>query len=282
LGRDINATLIHPHPALGDFPHGGYCDLMFYHMISSLGPNRGAAFNLDRFSIPIEPIIRVFSVNANAAYLFEAHVDRGMLLATSLDFSHIGRFPEVSYFFGQLVHYATSARFRPRARLSIEDLMAASWGRLVDFESQPNLRIPGTEFAGGGLERFPNTRVLNRQCNWVYAACTPCNRMELRFRLRRPPARAVQLALEGGNFSDRKDRKNRVDVRMAVNGHVFFEGPNDFPDDDFGEGTFLIERDHFRKGRNTILISNLEPEGPLGDAPFFAVTYLQLQSSDGH
>jgi hypothetical protein len=69
-----------------------------------------------------------------------------------------------------------------------------------------------------------------------------------------------------------------VDVRLAANDYVFFEGPNEFPDDNLGEKTFLIPKEHLKEGRNTLTIWNLEPEGPLGDAPFFAVAHVEFRT----
>lgn len=278
LGTEINATVINAHPALGDFPHGGFCDLLFYHLVSTHAPNIGRGLRLDVFPTPIEPIIRVFSLTGHAAYLFETKVDRGNLLSTSLNFAGaVGVFPEATYLFHQMLQYAASDRFTPRAALTANDLIDTAWRVVVDFQTKSCVRAPGTEFDGGGLERFPQTLILGRRCNWVYAACTPCSKMELHFVLKKLPASGLRLGIEGANFSHRKDRKNRVDLRMAVNERVFSEGPNDFPDDDFGEKTFLISKDHLREGRNTLLISNLEPEGPLGDAPFFAVAYVEFR-----
>ena len=279
LGREINATVIRPHPALGDFPDPGYCDLAFYNLISSVDANRGRAIRLDELGVPIDPIIRVFSERGSAAYLFEAQVGQGRLLATSLDFAgKVGVFPEASYLFGQLLRYCAGDAFQPRAALTMEALTAAAWGPVVDLGPGSSTRFPGTDLADGGLAVFPDARVLGRSCNWVYAACTQCSQMELSFGLRRLPAGPVELVIEGGSFADRHDLAHKVDVRIALNGHVLFEGPNQFPDDAFGELLFPIDAQHLRLGRNTIVISNLEPVGPLGDAPFLAVTALELRS----
>ena len=84
-GRTGNmGTVVRPHPALGDFPHEGWCDLCFVPMIEGALPMDLAAFCPPR----IDPIIRSLGHQLtmdDKAYLFEVRVGRGRLLACSLN-----------------------------------------------------------------------------------------------------------------------------------------------------------------------------------------------------
>lgn len=127
-GIDISATIIDEHPSLYGFPHDGFCDYQFYHLIvntkegaSNLG--RGESINLDKFSARIEPIIRVFSKNANAAYLFEVKVGKGKMLLTTLRFMEtVGESPEATYLLYNLLRYVAGGDFVPRAETSEKEL----------------------------------------------------------------------------------------------------------------------------------------------------------------
>lgn len=139
-GHDINATIINNHPALREFPHDGFCDYQFFHLLvrpretPTWHGGRSAAFYLDQFSARVEPIIRVFSSKGNAAYLFEAKVGAGKLLATTLQFEEmVGQFPEATYLFQSLVDYALSAEFKPQAEVAAGEL-SGSWLDLTKCE----------------------------------------------------------------------------------------------------------------------------------------------------
>lgn len=77
-GANINATIIRDHPLSADFPHDGYCDYQFYNLIGAGG--RGIAF---RNPDGVRPIVEVFHTESRAAYVFEAGVGKGKLLATT-------------------------------------------------------------------------------------------------------------------------------------------------------------------------------------------------------
>src|SRR5206468_1121208 len=77
-------TVIANHPALGDFPHEGFCDLQFLSLLRGVG-----RADLDALPTRITPIIRSITdwrLGASAAYLYEVNVGRGKLMVTTLNF----------------------------------------------------------------------------------------------------------------------------------------------------------------------------------------------------
>ncbi len=84
-----SGTIIAPHPALADFPHDGYCGLPFYALLQY-----APAFVLDDWAPAIRPIIRSidsYKSGRTQAYLFEAAVGRGALLATTLNLFYLNQ-----------------------------------------------------------------------------------------------------------------------------------------------------------------------------------------------
>ena len=76
-------TLIRPHPALGRFPHEGWCDFCFAPLIQGAHAVALDAFRPQR----IEPIIRSIGhmrTMSDKAYMFELGVGQGRLLVCSL------------------------------------------------------------------------------------------------------------------------------------------------------------------------------------------------------
>jgi len=122
------------HPALGDFPHDGFPDLQMHALLEG-----ASAFPLDsawRERVPAQgasPIVgglvmtRDRSARRNivspVAHLLELQVGRGKLLISTLNFR--GRlddaYPGAVYALSQLLKYASSDRFNPDFRLSLED-----------------------------------------------------------------------------------------------------------------------------------------------------------------
>lgn len=124
-------TIVRPHPALEGFPHEGFADLQFYNLVQGAG-----ALTLDAAPRGQAPIIDAVRTAAgwlskekaltHSAFLVEAQVGRGRLLATTLnvraqlDDAH----PEVVWLFERLVRYARSGQFAPRETLTWAQLEA--------------------------------------------------------------------------------------------------------------------------------------------------------------
>jgi beta-galactosidase len=125
------ATRIAEHPAMGDFPHRGACDLQFYHLLE-----RAMPLVLEGIAQKVAPIISVIRTTSSflskrkdlsyGAYLLEARVGAGRLLLSSLSLSEplaSGR-PEAVHLCDRVLRYATGADFRPRTTLEPADLPA--------------------------------------------------------------------------------------------------------------------------------------------------------------
>ena len=111
-------TVIRDHPALGSFLHDGWCDFCFIPLLHGSRPLDLSVFGVGR----IEPIIRsighMLSMD-DKAYLFEARVGRGRLLAASLCLDTVYDFsPAARYFLGALVRYISKPKRDCRNRIS--------------------------------------------------------------------------------------------------------------------------------------------------------------------
>jgi hypothetical protein len=272
-GANINATIIRDHSLLADFPHDGYCDYQFYNLIGAGGG--GSALKVPS---RLHPIVEVFNTDSRAAYLFEARVGKGKLLATTFRFAEtVSGFPESAYLFSLLLDYAGGSAFLPQARLTADDIEKFGFAGYVvlDLARGERARIRGACLSGGGLAKYPDSTVGGRRCNWVYAASTPYHTMTLQFKLTEAPSHDLALAVEGAHYPAAGGDK--VDIRIAVNGSTLVEGPSEFPTGRFGLRQYRIARELLQEGMNTLSISNLEPKGPAGDAPFFAVDFLEFR-----
>jgi len=115
-------TIVRTHPALGGFPHEGWCDLEWFEMIEGatavhhVGP-------LAR----VEPIIQAIDLpmrHLTRSLLFELQVGQGKLLATSLDLSPevLRQSPAARYLKRCLTRYALGDQFHPQARMTRAEL----------------------------------------------------------------------------------------------------------------------------------------------------------------
>ena len=118
-----SGTVIRNHPALGRFPHDGWCDLQFYGLIED-----APVINLDKWPVRIDPIIRSinnYQLGIQRAYLCEARVGQGALLTTTFNFKPlrgIGRYyceVENTYLFDQLLRYIMGPDFKPAAEVPV-------------------------------------------------------------------------------------------------------------------------------------------------------------------
>ncbi len=130
---------IRSHAALGDFPHDGFIDFQFYHLIDDCDK-----ISLDEFPVPLDPIIQgvdkgvrdrfdVFKFQLldlvpaytlrKFAYLFELRVGKGRLLVSAFNFTGVNNdVPESCYLLEQLLRYVTSESFQPKHSLPLEEL----------------------------------------------------------------------------------------------------------------------------------------------------------------
>jgi len=122
-------TMLAEHPALGDFPHRGFCDLQFYSLLERAKP-----LALEKVAQRVTPILSVIRTTSSflskrkdlsyGAYLLEAGVGKGRLLLTSLRLAEplaSGR-PEAVYLCDRILRYLTGAGFRPKTIMKPADL----------------------------------------------------------------------------------------------------------------------------------------------------------------
>ncbi len=118
-------TVVREHPALGEYPHEGWCDLNFVHLISGVYPIELTPFGSGR----IAPIIRSldhYRTMADKAYLFEVAVGKGALLATSLKIAPTYEaYAATRYLLHSMIAYATSETFQPQQSVTREQLESA-------------------------------------------------------------------------------------------------------------------------------------------------------------
>lgn len=120
-------TVIRPHPALGDFPHEGWCDLPFVPLIEGAYPIDLAAFAPTQ----IRPIIRSnghYVTMEDKGYLFEVGVGKGVLMVCSLNLQMGHTHPAGRCLLHAMLRYLNAGRPRPGARITREQLKAARAG----------------------------------------------------------------------------------------------------------------------------------------------------------
>jgi len=111
-------AVVHPHPALGKFPHDGISDWQWYHLF-----NGTPAISLD--TVPeVEPIVEIvdnFNRAKRLASVFEARVGQGKLFVTTLALRSPPDWkrPESAHLFGEMLDYLLSDGFRPSARMTV-------------------------------------------------------------------------------------------------------------------------------------------------------------------
>ncbi len=127
------ATVIRHHPALGDFPHEGFCGWQFRQLM-----NKAKAVQLEA-AVPFAPIVDVASAvkcPIRQAALFEYQVGEGRLLVCSFNFRATD--PAARYLKSQLVRYLASAALAPAPAISVAELQALIDHPAVKTTANPN------------------------------------------------------------------------------------------------------------------------------------------------
>jgi beta-galactosidase len=117
-------TVIYAHPALAAFPHEGWCDLQFFCLVQGYSP-----FDLGGLRpAKLHPLVRSngsYTQMQDKAYLFEAEIGKGKLMASSFGIAPtFAGHPETRFLLSQLLEYCCSERFAPRDKLAPEILRA--------------------------------------------------------------------------------------------------------------------------------------------------------------
>ena len=130
-------TMISDHPIFEGFPHDGYCDMQFFDLI---GGERAPhvcvpfhlvpppVFDLDKWPVKVEPILRSipnWKRCSNRAYIFEAKVGKGRLLACQMMvFENLFLRPEARWFMDSILRYMDGHAFQPKAEVTREEFDA--------------------------------------------------------------------------------------------------------------------------------------------------------------
>ena len=130
-------TMISDHPIFEGFPHEGYCDMQFFDLI---GGERAPhvcvpfhlvpppVFDLDKWPVKVEPILRSipnWKRCSNRAYIFEAKVGKGRLLACQMMvFENLFLRPEARWFMDSILRYMDGNAFQPKAEVTPEEFDA--------------------------------------------------------------------------------------------------------------------------------------------------------------
>ena len=129
------ATVLHPHPALKDMPHEGFCGWQFAGMLDG-----GKAVLFETDSVPFDPIIDVASIHKYAirqAALFEFQALNGRLLVCGLRFDPND--PAANWLKGQLEAYMAQGDFIPAATLNEQQLRDLAKGKTKNIGANTNL-----------------------------------------------------------------------------------------------------------------------------------------------
>lgn len=125
------ATVVKRHPALGDFPHEGWCGWQFRHLMEGAG-----AVQLEA-GVPFDPIIDVVSsvkYPVRQSFLFEYRVGKGKLLVCSLAFREDD--PAADYLKNAILVYAR--KMSPAQELSEAQLAAVIDAPLLEGDVNTN------------------------------------------------------------------------------------------------------------------------------------------------
>ncbi|MBI2441814.1 MAG: hypothetical protein HYV35_10640 [Lentisphaerae bacterium] len=125
-GTDGNmGTMMRAHPALGVFNGETWCDFAFALLINGIRPMDLSVFH----PVRIDPIIRSIGHHLtfkDKAYLFEARVGQGRLLACSLKLEdQYATEPAARHLLDSMLRYVTGRTLLPASRVSVELLSAA-------------------------------------------------------------------------------------------------------------------------------------------------------------
>ncbi len=136
------ATVIERHPALGDFPHDGWCDWQFFELLSE---GRSVVFN--DLDIPYAPIVEIassFKRILKQSSLFELQAGRGRLLVCTLNLS--AETPEVRHLRHNLLKYAAGAMPPSLPQADIQELrklLASNDRKNIDTRTDEGFDIRG-------------------------------------------------------------------------------------------------------------------------------------------
>jgi hypothetical protein len=140
-------------------------------------------------------------------------------------------------------------------------------GRPAERSAVALAAYTGADFGGGAKDLF-GTAYSGEQVNTVYALSTGTHAtMQLKFPLKSIPAVPLFVHLKARD----DDGPGQCAIGIVLNGKSLFEGTNGFSPKAFETRRFAIPEGALKTGENTLVISCLEPQGALGQPPWFQV-----------
>ena len=136
------------------------------------------------------------------------------------------------------------------------------------FAASPVVVLAGTDMKGGAAELFGSFMAGESGVNYVYAKPNGGrSTMQAEFDVAQVPAGQLYLHLKGRDC----DHGPACAIRIDLNGKALFEGKNDFSKTAWQTHKFAIPAGVLTQGRNTLTVTNTEPQGPVGMPPWFQV-----------
>jgi hypothetical protein len=128
------------------------------------------------------------------------------------------------------------------------------------------ISLRGTDFDGGARTQFGSTHYGQRHVNYVYAQPTGAfATMAARVTLGAVPEGPLVLHLLACN----QDTPGQCAVQIRLNREPLFNGLNPFPAAQFQWQSFPVPAGCLTAGDNELRLTNLEPQGTLGQPPWF-------------
>lgn len=138
---------------------------------------------------------------------------------------------------------------------------------LALLASEPVANFKGSDFRNGANQRYGLNHQGRSEVNYVYAGSNGAeSSMTATFLLDKIPAKKLVLTLDARD----DDSASPCDVSLSLNDTVLFSGKGVFPKK-WSRKRFDIPDGTLKTGDNTIKITNLESNGPSGNAPWFMV-----------
>ena len=152
------------------------------------------------------------------------------------------------------------------------------------FDPDEGLALQGNEFQGGGALRFgygfrgyPSGITLSKLGNYVYGQGTsPHDSIKGWFRLPEAPGSALYLSVMGALTPVKS--KGAIAGQVYVNDSIVFSGNVPFVEGKVTRLELKLPPRILKQGLNTVVIRNTEPQGVIGNRPWFGIDRIELNS----
>ncbi|MHB0998116.1 MAG: beta-N-acetylglucosaminidase domain-containing protein [Armatimonadota bacterium] len=129
--------------------------------------------------------------------------------------------------------------------------------------------LNGIDFKGGAAELFGSNFNGEYNLNYVYAEPSgPHSLMSSKFNITSITQQKLFLHIKG--LDD--DGAGKCNIAIDINGHIIFEGPNDFSETEWQTLKYPIPSDVLKTDENIITIACRDKKGQVGNPPWFQVS----------